>query len=99
MYAQILTIRPQEGKLAEIQELYREYLVPEIRNSPGYGGLYLIPRPERGEVMAVTFWQDAASCAAAEEANLYLEQRAGYPLYAGPPVKEGLEVLHWDTPS
>jgi len=97
MYVQILTIHPREGKLEEIHELYRDYLVPEIRQQEGYRGFYLIPRPAHGQLLAVTMWKDRAAAEGAEEQNLLLEQRAGYPLYASAPEKEGLDVLYFNT--
>ena len=92
MYAQLITIRIKPDKIKEFQDLYREYINPEIKNTAGYRGFYLLLDEKEARAISVTLWKDKESAEASEEANLYLEQRAGYPLFAAPPVREGFAV-------
>ena len=92
MYAQLITVKVKPDKIKEFRELYQEYINPEVKSTEGYRGFYLLLDEESSRAISVTLWKDKAAADASEEANLYLEQRAGYPLFAAPPVREGFEV-------
>ena len=93
MYAQLIRISVKPDKIDEFRDLYREYINPEIKNSRGYKGFYLLLNPGTGKGISFTVWETRSDAEASEEMNLYLEQRAGYPLYAAPPEREGFEVI------
>lgn len=92
MYAQIITLSLKPDKVDEVVKLYQDYINPEIRSSRGYRGFSLLLDREKSKAVSVTVWDDRAAAESSEEAHLYLEQRAGYPLYSAPPVREGFEV-------
>ena len=92
MYAQLITMLLKTEKVDEFKQLYQDYINPEMRSSKGYRGFYLLIDREKTRAVSITLWDDQASANSSEEAHLYLEQRAGYPLYAAPPVREGFEV-------
>ncbi len=92
MYAQIIKISLQPEKIDEFRGLYEEYIIPELSGQEGYKSFYLLVDRENARAISFTLWTDRESAEQAEEVNLYLEQRAGYPLYAGPPEREGYEV-------
>ena len=92
MYAQLITIKVKPDRIDEFRELYEEYINPEIKSSEGYRGFYLLVDKEAGKAISITLWEDKAAAEASEEENLYLEQRAGYPLYSEAPHREGFEV-------
>ncbi len=92
MYAQLITLSIKPEKLDEVLKLYQDYINPEIRSSKGYRAFYLLVDREKSKAVSVTVWDDRAAAEASEEAHLYLEQRAGYPLYSAPPVREGFDV-------
>ncbi|HOO76581.1 MAG TPA: antibiotic biosynthesis monooxygenase [bacterium] len=98
MYAQILTINIKEGKIEELRELYRDYIVPEVSRQPGYRGFYLIDRPRQQQVQAITVWKNRDAADGGVEDNMFLEQRAGYPLYSTAPEREVQEILYFDLP-
>ena len=92
MYAQIISISVKPDQIDEFQELYEEYINPEIRTQKGYKDFYLLIDREKSRALSITIWEDQECAEASEEVNLYLEQRASYPLYSAPPVREGFEV-------
>ncbi len=92
MYAQLITISIKPDKIDEFQELYEEYINPEIRVQKGYKNFYLLIDRKKSKALSITIWEDQTSAEASEEINLYLEQRASYPLYSASPVREGYEV-------
>jgi len=92
MYAQLITISIKPDQIDEFQELYKEYINPEIKTQKGYQDFYLLVDREKSRALSITIWDDQESAEASEEVNLYLEQRASYPLYSAPPVREGFEV-------
>jgi len=92
MYAQLITVSVKPDKIDEFQELYEEYINPEIKAARGYQGFYLLLDREKSEAISVTLWEDQAAAEANEEVNLYLEQRASYPLYRESPERRGYEV-------
>ncbi len=95
MYAQIIRISLKPDQVEEFRELYEEYIVPELAGQEGYRNFYLLLDRENSRAISFTLWEDRESAERAEEVNLYLEQRAGYPLYSGPPQREGYEVPVW----
>ncbi len=92
MYAQLITVKVKPDKLDEFQALYEEYVNPEIRGTPGYQGFYLLLDRENNEAISVTLWESREAAEENEEINLYLEQRASYPLYSESPLRRGYEV-------
>ncbi|MFH1037985.1 MAG: antibiotic biosynthesis monooxygenase [PVC group bacterium] len=92
MYAQLITISIKPDKIDEFRELYEEYINPEIKVQKGYRNFYLLIDRERSKAISVTIWESRKDAEASEEVNLYLEQRASYPLYREAPVREGFEV-------
>jgi len=92
MYAQIISISIKPDKIDEFQELYEEYINPEIKTQKGYKNFYLLIDRENSKALSITLWDSQVDAEASEEVNLYLEQRASYPLYSESPVREGFEV-------
>ncbi len=92
MYAQIIRISLQPEKIDEFRELYDEYIIPELAGQEGYKNFYLLLDRENARAISFTLWENRAAAEKSEEMNLYLEQRAAYPLYSAPPVREGYEV-------
>jgi len=92
MYAQIIRISLKPDQTDEFRELYEEYIIPELSGQEGYKNFYLLLDRENSRAISFTLWEDREAAERSEEVNLYLEQRAGYPLYSKPPVREGYEV-------
>ncbi len=92
MYAQLITVSIKPDQIDEFQELYEEYINPESKTLKGYKNCYLLVDREKSRALSITIWEDQEAAEASEEINLYLEQRASYPLYSAPPVRDGFEV-------
>ena len=95
MYAQTIRISLKPDQVDEFRELYEEYIVPELGSREGCRNFYLLLDPENARAISMTLWENRQYAEQSEEANLYLEQRAGYPLYREPPEREGYEVPIW----
>jgi len=96
MYAQLITVSIKPNQIDEFKELYEEYINPEIKTQKGYKNFYLLVDREKFKAISITIWEDREAAEASEEINLYLEQRASYPLYSAPPERKGFEVAMKD---
>jgi quinol monooxygenase YgiN len=95
MYAQIIRISLKPDQVEEFRELYEEYIIPELAGQEGYKNFYLLIDRENARAISFTLWSDRGAAEKSEEVNLYLEQRAAYPLYSAPPDREGYEIPVW----
>jgi len=81
--------------------LFRESVVPALREQDGYEGVYVLLSDE-GKVLALTFWEseEAAEAGLAGSRNFYAEQVAKFvTLYRSPPGREMYNVVLADAPA
>jgi len=96
MYSRVtqLEIDTLRVSLDEATWLFREHVMPRLREEDGYEGALALITPE-GKGMIVTFWdteegaKDASGFAAAELAR-YMT------MFASPPGRESYEVAYCD---
>ena len=80
--------------------LFRDSVVPALREQDGYEGVYVLLSDE-GKVLAVTFWEseEAANAGIAGGRSFYSEQIEKFvTLYRSPPGREMYDVVIADTP-
>jgi heme-degrading monooxygenase HmoA len=80
--------------------VFRESVVPALREQEGYEGVYVLLSDE-GKALAVTFWEDdeAANAGIAGGRSFYSEQVAKFvTLYRSPPGREMYHVVIADAP-
>ena len=81
--------------------LFRESVVPALREQDGYEGVYVLLSDE-GKVLALTFWEseEAANAGIAGSRSFYSEQIAKFvTLYRSTPGREMYDVVLADAPA
>lgn len=81
--------------------LFRESVVPALREQDGYEGVYVLLSDE-GKVLALTFWEseEAADAGIAGGRSFYAEQIEKFvTLYRSPPGREEYNVVLADAPA
>jgi heme-degrading monooxygenase HmoA len=81
--------------------LFRESVVPALREQEGYEGVYVLLSDE-GKVLALTFWEseEAADAGIAGGRSFYAEQIEKFvTLYRSPPGREEYNVVLADAPA
>ena len=81
--------------------LFRESVVPSLREQEGYEGVYVLLSDE-GKVLALTFWdsEEAADAGIAGGRSFYAEQVEKFvTLYRSPPGREEYNVVLADAPA
>jgi heme-degrading monooxygenase HmoA len=88
-------------RLENAIELFKESVVPALREQDGYQGVYVLLSPE-GKVLAITFWEseEAAEAGIAGGRSFYAQQIEKFvTLYRSPPGREHYEVVLADAPA
>jgi heme-degrading monooxygenase HmoA len=88
-------------RLENAIELFKESVVPALREQDGYQGVYVLLSPE-GKVLAITFWEseEAAEAGIAGGRSFYAQQIEKFvTLYRSPPGREHYEVVVADAPA
>jgi len=81
--------------------LFRDSVVPALREQDGYEGVYVLLSDE-GKVLALTFWEseEAADAGIAGSRSFYAEQIEKFvTLYRSPPGREMYNVVLADAPA
>jgi heme-degrading monooxygenase HmoA len=81
--------------------LFRDSVVPALREQDGYEGVYVLLSDE-GKVLALTFWEseEAADAGVAGGRSFYAEQIEKFgTLYRSPPGREMYDVVLADAPA
>ena len=81
--------------------LFRDSVVPALREQEGYEGVYVLLSDE-GKVLALTFWdsEEAAACGISGSRSFYAEQVGKFvTLYRSPPGREMYDVVLADAPA
>ena len=82
-------------------KLFRDSVVPALREQEGYEGVYVLLSDE-GKVLALTFWEseEAADAGIAGSRSFYAEQVGKFvTLYRSPPGREMYDVVLADAPA
>ncbi|MDH3226329.1 MAG: hypothetical protein OEM67_04480 [Thermoleophilia bacterium] len=79
--------------------LFREQVLPELREQPGYEGVMVFATRE-GKALIVSFWDSAEAAEVGAAAGFYAEQLERHvTLFRSPPGREGYEVVLTEMPS
>jgi len=95
MHARLVTSQFQLDKLEEAGQLYRESILPEVRQLPGFKGRMVLVDRSKGKVIAITLWESEADARASGEGSAFMQATLAKnaPFYAAPPVIEIYEVV------
>jgi hypothetical protein len=98
MYARVtlLEIDATRMDVDDAVELFRERVLPELREEPGFEGVYVLTTPQ-GRALLMTLW---ATSEAAEPNGLYTRRLADFALlFRAPPGREQYEVSVAEAPA
>src|SRR5437764_14902490 len=101
MYARVVTGQYQPGKLDEGEQIYRESILPEARQQPGFkGALGLVDRSS-GKAISITLWQTEANAQVSGANSSYGQAqlaKIGSLLAAAPTIEPYEFVVQKKTP-
>jgi quinol monooxygenase YgiN len=93
MYARVVTVQYQSGKLEEGFQMYRDSMVPASMKTQGFRGALGLADHSTGKAIAITLRETVADMQATESSGFLQEQFAKIaPLLAGTPTIEVYEV-------
>jgi heme-degrading monooxygenase HmoA len=81
--------------------VFRESVLPALREQPGYEGSYVLLSPE-GKALVLTFWEseEDADAGLAGARSFYAEQVAKFAtIYRSPPGRDAYEVVVAEAPT
>jgi hypothetical protein len=83
----------------EAVELFREAVLPELREQPGFEGVFVLATPE-GKGLLLSFWTTAEQAASDQGTGFYAEVIERFvTLYRSPPGRESYEVKLSEFPT
>ena len=99
--ATMAEIDPVRTSVDQAVELFRESVVPALREQAGYQGVYVLVSPE-GKALVLTFWdsEDAADAGLEGSRSFYAGQLEKFvTFYRSPPGRESYDVVVADVPA
>lgn len=80
-------------------ELFKESVLPVLREQDGYEGAYVLASPE-GKALVVTFWASEEAAEANVASGYYAEQVEKFvTFFRAPPGRETYEVVVAEAPA
>ncbi len=93
MYARIVTVVIQPGRMDEVINVFRDSIKPASRQQKGYKGGYFLTNRGTGKAISIALWETEADMAAGESSGYLQEQIAKVAsAFAAPPTTEHYEV-------
>ena len=93
MYAQVVRIQIQPGKIDEAISIFRDSVAPAVREQNGFKSVYLLIDRETNKGIGLSLWETEADVAALATSGFYQEQIGRFAaVFAGPPEREVYEV-------
>ena len=94
MHARLITSQYQLDKLDGALQLYRESILPALRQQPGFKGVLGLVDRNKGKARALTLWESEADLLASGEGSVYMQASLAQfaSLFAAAPVIEMYEV-------
>src|SRR5712691_10961869 len=94
MYARVITAQNQPGKVDEAVQIYRESLLPQARQQPGFKGAMMLVDHTTGKGTSITLWQTQADAQTSGTGSAYLQAQIAKAasLLAAAPIVETYEV-------
>ena len=94
MYARVLKMQLNPGRVEEASTLFRESIVPSCQKQKGYRGGYFLADRKTGDCSPITLWDSEEDMLANEESLFFQEQLGKYlSFFKTPPVRDAYEVL------
>ncbi len=89
MYARLVTVMIQRGNMDETVAMFRDSVVPALKEQEGFKGALLLTDRKAGKACAVVLWETEEDMLASETSGFYQDQIAKFAaVFAGPPIRE-----------
>lgn len=101
MYARVtqLEIDTMRTSVDDAIAMFREGVLPGLKDQPGYSGVYAMSTPA-GQAVLISFWANEDEAAAVNDGGWYESVLQSYAtLFRSPPGRGYYEVLVSDVPS
>jgi heme-degrading monooxygenase HmoA len=86
-------------KVEDAVELFKESVVPALREQEGYEGAYVLTT-EEGKALVLTFWADEEAAEASVASGHYSEQLEKFvTFFRSPPGRETYRVVVAEAPT
>jgi hypothetical protein len=94
MYVRMVFFEFKPESIGDAVRLFQKGVIPGAKKQKGYRGANFFVDRQTGGAVAMTFWRNEKDALASEENLFFQEQLAKFlPYFAGPPVREGYEVV------
>jgi heme-degrading monooxygenase HmoA len=101
MYSRVTLVEIDmvRSSVEEALELYRQNVLPALREQEGFEGVVLMAN-EDGNGLVVSLWSTAEAAEAHSETGFYSDALAQFvTLFRSPPGREHYEVVYADVPA
>lgn len=101
MFARVtlVEIDTERVPVEDAVRMYEADVVPELRQLPGYQGVYVLSTPD-GNGLIMTLWSTEEQAAAGAESGFYADVLSRYvTLFRSPPGRERYQVVLAEAPA
>ena len=101
MYARVTMVEvdPVRMSIPAALQGFREQVLPELHNQPGYEGVYVLATPE-GKALLISLWSTREAAESNVASGYYEAQLAKFvTVFRSPPGREQYEVVLAESPS
>ncbi len=93
MFAQLVRVKVQPGKVDEAIAIFNDSVIPAAKQQKGFRNAYLLVDRSANRGIGLSLWETEADVAALATSGFYQEQVAKFAVvFAGPPEREVYEV-------
>jgi heme-degrading monooxygenase HmoA len=93
LQARVSQVRIRPEQMEEAAQIYEQFIVPALKQQPGFSGALLLTQPESGRGISITLWDSEESRTAGEVGGFYQEQIAHFAgMFTETPVRDAFEV-------
>ncbi len=93
MFAQLVKVKVQPGKVDEATAIFTDSVIPAAKQQKGFRNAYLLVDRSANRVIGLSLWETEADVAALATSGFYQEQVAKFAaIFDGPPEREVYEV-------
>lgn len=97
MHVRLTRFQVRVERIEQALKIFRESVVPAIKNQKGYHGLYLFLNQKTGEGRVIGLYESEQDVIASDENHFYQEQLLKFMnFFTAPPVREDYEVEFCD---
>jgi len=95
MFARILRFQTHLNKIDEVAKLFKEHVIPLVKDKKGHKGAYFLADRKTGNCSIATLWETEEDLLETEHSRFFQEQLIKFMKYFNTePIREIYEVLY-----